>query len=167
MKKILLGLMLSFGLSGAALAAGPSIPYDQAPKRTNDMAALQNGARLFVGYCLNCHGASYVRYNRLTEIGLTEQQIKSLNEPVFERATALVARMREDFLKEGFTVTTEVQFNHVTDAIIRMVTFNQVDLLALGSRGLSTQERLQLGSVSETALKYAPCSVLVVRGVRA
>ena len=76
MKKILLGLMLSFGLSGAALAAGPSIPYDQAPKRTNDMAALQNGAKLFVNYCLNCHSAAFMRYNRLRDIGLTEQQIK-------------------------------------------------------------------------------------------
>jgi hypothetical protein len=40
------------------------------------MAALQNGAKLFVNYCLNCHGLSYMRYNRLTELGLTEQQIK-------------------------------------------------------------------------------------------
>ena len=36
------------------------------------MAALQNGAKLFVNYCLNCHSASYMRYNRLRDIGLTE-----------------------------------------------------------------------------------------------
>jgi len=59
----------------AAMAAG-GVKLDRAPDRAVDRAALQNGARLFVGYCLNCHGASYVRYNRLTEIGLTEQQIK-------------------------------------------------------------------------------------------
>jgi ubiquinol-cytochrome c reductase cytochrome c1 subunit len=41
-----------------------------------DKAALQSGARTFVNYCLNCHGASFVRYNRLTELGLTEQQVK-------------------------------------------------------------------------------------------
>ncbi len=75
MKKILLGLMLSFGLSGAALAAGPSIPYDQAPKRTNDMAALQNGAKLFVNYCLYCHSAAFMRYNRLRDIGLNDKHI--------------------------------------------------------------------------------------------
>ncbi|OSZ62890.1 cytochrome c1 [Hydrogenophaga sp. IBVHS2] len=75
MKKIILGLMLSLGLSGAALAAGPSIPYDQAPKRTNDMAALQNGAKLFVNYCLNCHSAAFMRYNRLRDIGLNDKQI--------------------------------------------------------------------------------------------
>jgi ubiquinol-cytochrome c reductase cytochrome c1 subunit len=35
-----------------------------------------NGAKLFVNYCLNCHGASYMRYNRLQQIGLSEQMIK-------------------------------------------------------------------------------------------
>jgi ubiquinol-cytochrome c reductase cytochrome c1 subunit len=52
MKKILLGFALALGLTGA-MAAGSSIPMDKAPKRTNDMAALQNGAKLFVNYCLN------------------------------------------------------------------------------------------------------------------
>lgn len=75
MKKILLGLMLSLGLSGAALAAGGGIPLEQAPQRTNDMAALQNGAKIFVNYCLNCHSAAFMRYNRLRDIGLTDKQI--------------------------------------------------------------------------------------------
>ena len=41
------------------------------------MAALQNGAKLFVNYCLNCHSAAFMRFNRLQDIGLTEEQIKS------------------------------------------------------------------------------------------
>ena len=40
------------------------------------MAALQNGAKLFVNYCLNCHSATYMRYNRLHDIGLTDDEIK-------------------------------------------------------------------------------------------
>ena len=40
------------------------------------MAALQNGAKIFTNYCLNCHGAQSVRYNRLRDIGLTDEQIK-------------------------------------------------------------------------------------------
>jgi nucleotide-binding universal stress UspA family protein len=43
----------------------------------------------------------------------------------------------------------------------------QDDLLVIGSRELTQTERRYLGSVSESLLKYAPCSVLVVRGVRA
>ncbi len=50
------------------------VHLDKAPAR--DAAGLQNGAKLFVNYCLNCHSASYMRYNRLQDIGLTDQQIK-------------------------------------------------------------------------------------------
>ena len=75
MKKILLGLMLAIGMGGSAMAAGAGFPLDKAPQRTNDMAALQNGAKLFVNYCLSCHSASFMRYNRLRDIGLTDKQI--------------------------------------------------------------------------------------------
>jgi len=59
-----------------ALASEGGFPLDPAPDRGNDLAALQNGARLFVNYCLNCHSASLVRYNRLRDIGLSEDQIR-------------------------------------------------------------------------------------------
>lgn len=75
MKKIFLGFALALGMSGAAMAAGASIPLDKAPQRTNDMAALQNGAKLFVNYCLSCHSAAFMRYNRLRDIGLNDKQI--------------------------------------------------------------------------------------------
>ena len=75
MKKILMGFALALGLSGAAMAAGGGFPLDKAPNRTNDMAALQNGAKLFVNYCLSCHSAAFMRYNRLRDIGLTDKQI--------------------------------------------------------------------------------------------
>ncbi len=63
-------------VSGVQAAAGNAIAWDRAPEKTNDLAALQNGAKLFVNYCLNCHSANFMRYNRLTDIGLTEKQIK-------------------------------------------------------------------------------------------
>ena len=77
MKKIILWLMASLMLAGGAHAAGGGIPWDKFPKeRVTDLAALQNGAKLFVNYCLNCHSAAFMRYNRMRDIGLTEEQIK-------------------------------------------------------------------------------------------
>jgi ubiquinol-cytochrome c reductase cytochrome c1 subunit len=76
MKKLILTLMLALGLAAGAQAASEGIAWDKAPNRTNDLPALQNGARLFVNYCLNCHSAAYVRFNRLQDIGISEQQIK-------------------------------------------------------------------------------------------
>jgi ubiquinol-cytochrome c reductase cytochrome c1 subunit len=75
MKKILLGVVLALGAVGAVHAAGAATPLDKAPHRTNDMAALQNGAKIFVNYCLNCHSASFMRFNRLRDIGLDDKQI--------------------------------------------------------------------------------------------
>ena len=60
-----------------AVASEGGFPLDHAPERGNDLPALQNGARLFVNYCLNCHSASLVRYNRLRDIGLSDDQIRA------------------------------------------------------------------------------------------
>ena len=76
MKKWIVGCLMAVGLVSQAVAAGSTFPMDKAPKLTNDMSALQSGAKTFMNYCLSCHSASFVRYNRLTEIGLTERQIR-------------------------------------------------------------------------------------------
>ncbi len=73
MKKLLLAFLC---VPLLAFASGAELHLDKAPDRSHDYAALQNGAKLFINYCLNCHSASYFRYNRLTDIGLTEAQIK-------------------------------------------------------------------------------------------
>ena len=74
-QSVLLSLLV---LAGAAQAAGGGLAWDKFPaEKLNDQAALQNGAKLFVNYCLNCHSAAYMRYNRMTEIGLTNEQIKA------------------------------------------------------------------------------------------
>ena len=76
LSSLLLSLGLALGMAGAAHAAGGGIAWDKAPNKTNDLPALQEGAKLFVNYCLNCHSAAFMRYNRLKDIGLSEQQIK-------------------------------------------------------------------------------------------
>ena len=76
MKKIIFALITAFGLAAGAQASEGGIAWDKAPDRTNDLGSLQNGAKLFVNYCLNCHSASFMRFNRLKDIGLTEKEIK-------------------------------------------------------------------------------------------
>lgn len=76
MKKLILTLIAALGIVTGAHASEEGIAWDKAPNRTNDLASLQNGAKLFVNYCLNCHSAAFMRYNRLQDIGISEQQIK-------------------------------------------------------------------------------------------
>jgi ubiquinol-cytochrome c reductase cytochrome c1 subunit len=61
---------------GLAFAAEGGFPLERAPER-HDLSSLQNGAKLFINHCLNCHSASSMRYNRLRDLGLTEEQIKN------------------------------------------------------------------------------------------
>ena len=78
MKKLLLALLAGIALLPSAFAAGEGPGWDRFPsERLTDVAALQRGAKLFVNYCLNCHSAAFMRYNRLRDIGLSEEQIKT------------------------------------------------------------------------------------------
>jgi ubiquinol-cytochrome c reductase cytochrome c1 subunit len=76
LKKLLAGLTVGVALAGGAAQASTGIHVEKAPLKLSDQASLQRGAKLFVNYCLGCHSASMMRYNRLQDIGLTEQQIK-------------------------------------------------------------------------------------------
>ena len=100
MKKFLLALLLA---PLVVLAAGGHVALDKAPNVQDDHARLQNGARLFVNYCLSCHGMSFVRYNRLTEIGLTRQQIE---DNLMFTADKIGGQMRVACPPEGGTVFT-------------------------------------------------------------
>jgi ubiquinol-cytochrome c reductase cytochrome c1 subunit len=79
MKKVVLALGAALSLLvGPVQAAGGGVAWDPFPtEKLTDQAALQNGAKLFINHCMNCHGASFVRYNRLKELGLSEAQIKA------------------------------------------------------------------------------------------
>jgi ubiquinol-cytochrome c reductase cytochrome c1 subunit len=70
------GLLL-FAVAGVALAEGGArlLPAPGVSNFERD-ASLQRGAGAFANYCLNCHSAQYMRYNRLTDLGLSEDQIQ-------------------------------------------------------------------------------------------
>jgi ubiquinol-cytochrome c reductase cytochrome c1 subunit len=67
----------SFGLNANANEGG--FPLDTAPNRVSSNASLQNGAKIFTANCVGCHSAASMRYNRLRDIGLTDQQIKDMS----------------------------------------------------------------------------------------
>ncbi|WP_154716458.1 cytochrome c1 [Sterolibacterium denitrificans] len=81
MKKLIFILLFAPLL---AFASDAGIHLDKAPDRSGNLPALQNGAKVFVNYCMGCHGASFMRYNRLQELGLSDEQIK--NNLIFSEA---------------------------------------------------------------------------------
>ena len=72
----LLAAFLLAAVAGPAASSGGDIRLEPAPGNRLDLPSLQRGARTFVNYCLNCHSARFMRYNRLTDIGVDLSMIQ-------------------------------------------------------------------------------------------
>ncbi|MFA5370920.1 MAG: cytochrome c1 [Sideroxydans sp.] len=75
-KKICMLVLLAV-LPALAIASSTGVQLDKAPLNLQDQASLQRGAKLFTTRCLACHAAAYMRYNRLHDIGMSDEQIKA------------------------------------------------------------------------------------------
>lgn len=51
----------------------------------------------------------------------------------------------------------------VSDAIVDYAENEKVDLIIIGSKGLSPSSRFKMGSIASKVVKHSPCSVLVVK----
>ncbi len=75
MRRTLAVLMLVLAPSG--LFAASEVALQSVEVDLNDKASLQRGAKLFVNYCLSCHSAKYMRYNRMAiDLGITDDLLK-------------------------------------------------------------------------------------------
>ncbi len=75
-KKIILAALLA-ALPGTSMAVGAEIELLPADPDLGDKASLQRGAKLFVNYCVSCHSASFMRYNRMgQDLGLSDEQVE-------------------------------------------------------------------------------------------
>jgi len=94
-------------LGGAAARADEAnIPLDRAPDNAENLVALQHGAQLFVNYCLNCHSANLMRYNRLTDLGISQKEIEAnLLFTTDKVGNTMGVAMRPDDAKRWFGVT--------------------------------------------------------------
>jgi ubiquinol-cytochrome c reductase cytochrome c1 subunit len=73
---LLAALLLALAAGPAAASGGADIRLEPAPINRLDAASQQRGAKLFVNYCLNCHSARYMRYNRLTDLGVDTAMVQ-------------------------------------------------------------------------------------------
>jgi nucleotide-binding universal stress UspA family protein len=91
-----------------------------------------------------------------------------------ERHMESYTKVSEDAVKqacdllfaEGVTAScskTVLASVSVPDAIIDYAEQEKIDLIVMGSRGLSTSTRFKLGSVASQVVKYCPCSIYLVK----
>jgi ubiquinol-cytochrome c reductase cytochrome c1 subunit len=100
-------LGLTFAVSLQVHAAGSSVKLDSVEIDITDQASLQRGAKTFVNYCLSCHEASFMRYNRMAQdLGLTDAQVKENLMFASEKVgDTMTVAMRAEDAKKWFGVT--------------------------------------------------------------
>ncbi len=111
------------------------------------------------------HAVSVVP-EKLTDLGLEvlgKRQAKAFMTPVRKQAQVLLAESRKKFLQAGFQVETKLLEGNPRTQIVEAAQRLKMQLVCVGSKGLSGIERFTLGSVSEWVSTYSPKSVLVIR----
>ena len=106
--KLILGLLLSLTVffANPAYAASSKVALDNVELDLSDKASLQRGAKIFMNYCLSCHSASYMRYNRMgKDLGLSDKQVKeSLMFASDKVGDTMTVAMRPEDAKKWFGV---------------------------------------------------------------
>lgn len=103
MRKIIALFALMLLPLGAMAAGGSNVHLDDPEVDLNDKASLQRGAKVFLNYCLNCHSANYMRYNRLvSDLGMTEAEVTDLMHTTDKIGETMSVHINHDEAKEFF-----------------------------------------------------------------
>lgn len=65
--------------------------------------------------------------------------------------------------KQGVKVKTMIERGKEAKTIIKIAKQESIDLIVIGSKGLTGIDKLLLGSVADTINRLAPCPVLIIR----
>ncbi len=106
MKKTITALLLAtIALTSTCLVlASGGVHLESANVDVDDKASLQRGSKVFTDYCLSCHSAKFVRFNRVaTDLDMTETQVmENLNHLGVQFGSTMTAVMTDDYAKEAF-----------------------------------------------------------------
>jgi nucleotide-binding universal stress UspA family protein len=96
----------------------------------------------------------------LPDTGELEKTARENASKLLDRAET---RIRALFEGKNLLISSEVLFGSPESRIVETAEVTHPDIIVLGSHGYSRWERLLLGSVSDSVVHHAPCSVLIVR----
>lgn len=87
-----------------------------------------------------------------------------------ENAERILSNTKEKihslFPDAAFFLTTEIAIGSPESKIVETAARMKADLIIVGSHGYNRLERILLGSISDSVVHHAPCSVMVIRTVK-
>ncbi len=93
----------------------------------------------------------------------TEPEVNAMLDDAREHFEADFKRIIKLASEMEVELETAIVVGHPVEQIIHRAETDHVDLIVVGRRGMSKFERMIVGSTSEKVLRYAHCSVMVVR----
>ncbi|HSE22925.1 MAG TPA: universal stress protein [Pyrinomonadaceae bacterium] len=94
------------------------------------------------------------------------ETLELVRQEMTKQAKQVVTDVAQTMPADGPAVETAVIFGDPRSVIIDYAEEWSADLVVIGSRGLTGLKRLVLGSVAQSVVSHAPCSVAVVRKKR-
>ncbi len=109
------------------------------------------------------HQTAQLLTTNCTQIGEFKKLAEDLLQVRGREGTKLLEETQKSLERREFEVVENLAFGHEAEEIIKASRRIRADLVIMGSKGLTGLRRFLLGSVSHKVVRYAPCSVLVVR----
>ena len=95
-----------------------------------------------------------------------EQQIATMRINLRKKAAEYLSKVQRLYQSHGISLHKIVKEGIPGAEILNFIDAEHIELVVMGTRGMSNLKTFLLGSVSEWVLTDAPCSVLIVREVR-
>ncbi len=102
-------------------------------------------------------------FQQKKSVQYAEQFEKELRQKAEKIVNEAVSLLRECLPDESLEITTLLRMGATDRIIIETAKEWNADLIVVGSHGLGFWGRTMIGSVSDSIIHHAPCSVLVVR----
>jgi nucleotide-binding universal stress UspA family protein len=123
---------------------------------------LPRHAEVLVMTVVQSFGAAFVKAYTL-DLERDKQIVAELQKAEEEAAEGLLTEAENGFRKGGYRVSAIVARGDPSQEIMREAAGRNVDLIALGAKGLTGVRGFLLGGVAQRIAKYARASVLIVR----
>jgi len=103
--------------------------------------------------------------NSSVDLEISAAERERMNERLEKQASSVIKAACDVIAKESVKSDCKVviAFSSVADAILSTADKEKIDLIIMGSKGLSPSSRFKMGSVASQVVKYSDCSVYVVK----
>ena len=121
--------------------------------------------------CAKMKGAEVIVISVAADAGSVDLEISAgekerINQRMEQQAESVITKACDLIAKEGVSAAdcrVVITFSSISDAILSTAEKDKIDLIIMGSRGLSPSSRFKMGSVASQVVKYSDCSVYVVK----